>query len=189
MSLLVRGGRVLDPSSGVEHDADVLIEEGRVTRIARGIAEADQAIDARGCLVLPGFIDLHVHLREPGEEHKEDIRSGSEAAAAGGFTTVCCMPNTKPPNDSPHVTTQHRPPGGEVGCTRVRPIGAISTGLEGKQLSDFAALKRAGVVALSDDGRCVMDAGLMRRALVEAQSCALPVIQHCEDSNLSGQGR
>ncbi len=189
MSLLIRGGRVLDPASGVDRQADVLIDGDRIARVEPGItAGAARVVDARDRLVIPGMVDLHVHLREPGQVHKEDIESGTRAAAAGGFTTVCCMPNTTPPNDTRAVTELIVERARTRGCVRVRPIGAITRGLEGKALCEYADLKEAGVVAISDDGRCVMDTGLMRRALERASALALPVIQHCEDVTLAAGG-
>jgi dihydroorotase len=187
-SILIRGGRVLDPASGLDGERDVLIEEGRVARVERGLAGAERVIDARDRLVLPGLVDLHVHLREPGQEHKEDIASGTRAAAAGGFTTVCCMPNTAPVNDAPAVTAHVVERARALGGVRVLPIAAISVGLEGRELADYAALRAAGAVALSDDGRCVMNAALMRRALERARAHGLSVIQHCEDHELSRGG-
>jgi len=188
MSLLIRGGRVVDPASRIDRQLDLLVEEGRVARLDRGIAGARQVIDARDRLVLPGLVDMHVHLREPGQTHKEDIASGTAAAAAGGFTTVCCMPNTTPANDCAEVTGLILRRAAEAGRVRVRPIAAVSLGLNGEELSDFAALRAAGAVAFSDDGRCVMHSGLMRRALEQASALGLPVIQHCEDHLLSGGG-
>ncbi|MCC6749459.1 MAG: dihydroorotase [Deltaproteobacteria bacterium] len=188
MSLLIRGGRVVDPSQDLDREADVMIEGGRIARIDRGIAGAERVIDARNRLVLPGLVDLHVHLREPGEEYKEDVASGTRAAVAGGFTTVCCMPNTRPANDTRAVTELIVNRAREVGLARVHPVAAISRGLEGKSLCEYADLKEGGAVAVSDDGRCVMDAGLMRRAMEYAATFDLPVIQHCEDHNLSARG-
>ena len=188
MSLLIRGGRVLDPANGVDRQADVLIEHGRIARIDRGISAAENVFEAQGRLVIPGLVDLHTHLREPGEEYKEDIESGARAAAAGGYTAVCAMPNTVPVNDQRTVTEYILQRARLAGGVRVYPIGAISLGLEGKALCEYADMKAAGIVAVSDDGRCVMDAGLMRRALEYASTFGLPVIQHCEDQHLSGRG-
>jgi dihydroorotase len=187
-SLLIRGGHVLSPGEQVDRDADVLLRDGRVDRIEAGIAGAARVIDARGKLVIPGLVDLHVHLREPGQLHKEEIATGTLAAAAGGFTTVCCMPNTSPTNDSAEVTEAIVARAEALGGVRVRPIGAITRALRGEELSDFDALKRAGAVALSDDGRCVMNASLMRRALERARELDLPIVQHCEDHDLSAGG-
>jgi dihydroorotase len=187
-ALLIRGGRVLDPGSGVDRQADVLLQDGRVARIDRGIVAAAQIVDVRDRLVVPGLVDLHAHLREPGETHKEDLASGTQAAAAGGFTTICCMPNTRPPIDSRAVTELILRRAEELGGVRVRPIGAITRGLAGQALCDHDELRRAGVVAISDDGRCVMNAALMRRALERAAALLLPLVQHCEDHDLSASG-
>jgi dihydroorotase len=189
MTLLIKGGRVIDPANGVDGELDLLIEQGRVARLEAGLeAGAARVIDASGCLVLPGLIDMHVHLREPGQEHKEDIASGTAAAAAGGFTTVCCMPNTSPVNDSPQITARILERAREVGCVRVLPVAAITRGSRGEELCDFGALRAAGAVAVSDDGRGVMSAGLTRRALEAAAAADLPLIQHCEDEALSCNG-
>jgi dihydroorotase len=189
MRILIRQGRVLDPANGIDKQADVLIDQqGRISRIEQGIAGAERIIDAEGCLVLPGLIDLHVHLREPGQEHKEDLESGTRAAAAGGFTRICCMPNTAPVNDTRAVTEYILNRAQLVGLVHVHPIGAISRGLQGKELAELAEMKQAGIVAASDDGRCLMDAGLMRRALEYASTFELPIIQHCEDERLSQRG-
>jgi dihydroorotase len=187
MHLLLTGGRVIDPSRGVDRTADVLIEDARIVRVEPGLAPPAGArvIALQGRVVAPGLIDLHAHLREPGQEHKEDIASGTRAAAAGGYTTVCCMPNTAPVNDSAAVTERILRRAAEAGAVRVRPIGAITPGLEGEALADYAAMKAAGIVALSDDGRGVMNAALMHRALAAARELGLPVIQHCEDHDLS----
>jgi dihydroorotase len=186
--LLLRGGRVIDPASGTDRAADVLVEDGRVTRIAPGIRSAARVVELHGAIVAPGFVDLHVHLREPGQEYKEDIASGGRAAVAGGFTTVCCMPNTVPPNDSRAVTDLILRRAREVGLARVRPVGAISKGLAGESLAEIGELRDAGCVAVSDDGRPVMSAGLMRRALEYAATFGLPVVQHAEDLTLSAGG-
>jgi len=188
MRLLIRGGRVVDPDSGVDGQLDLLVDGERIARVERGIGPSgiEQVIDATDRLVLPGLVDMHVHLREPGQTHKEDIASGTAAAAAGGFTTVCCMPNTSPVNDAVLITRSILEKAHEVGRVRVLPVAAITRGLQGVELCDYAALKRAGAVAVSDDGRCVMDAGVMRRALEAAGAAGLPLIQHCEDHSLSG---
>ncbi len=189
-SIHLRGARVIDFALGVDREQDVVVEGGRVTRIGRGLNSPAGAlvIDARDLLVVPGLIDLHVHLREPGEEYKEDIASGSAAAIAGGFTAVCPMPNTHPPNDSRAVTDLIMKRAREVAGVHVYPVGAISRGLEGKTLSDIGELKDAGIVALSDDGKPVMNAALMRRAFEYARTFGLPVIQHAEDLHLSADG-
>src|SRR4029078_4409983 len=168
--LVLRGGRVFDPAAQrpVEQAAAVRITNGRIVEIGRGLV-APRIIDVKDHWVLPGLIDLHVHLREPGHEYKEDIETGTRAAAAGGVTTICCMPNTKPVNDQRTVTELIVRRAREVGVVRVRPIGAITQGLEGKALADMADMKEAGIVAISDDGRPVMNAGLMRRAVEYAR--------------------
>ena len=189
MKILIRRGRIVDPRAGVDRELDLLIEDGHIVRREPGIAASGaMVIEAVDHLVLPGLVDMHVHLREPGQTHKEDIASGTAAAAAGGFCTVCCMPNTTPVNDSVEVTALILQRAREVGVVRVRPVAAITRGLRGEELCDHAALRDAGAVALSDDGRCVMDAGVMRRALTSAMNAGLPVIQHCEDPALSGGG-
>ena len=189
MGLLLRGGRVLDPAGSVDRTADLLVEEGRIARVEPGILAPAGArvIEVGGLIVAPGLIDPHVHLREPGQEHKEDIQTGTRAAAAGGFTSVCCMPNTKPVNDCRAVTELIVRRAREVGAVRVFPIGAITKGSAGETLAAFGEMKAAGVVAFSDDGRCVMNAGLMRRALEAARALGLPVSQHCQDENLARQ--
>ena len=185
--LLLEGGRVIDPSRQFDQVADVLVVDGKIASIGEGAAGAD-AIDCAGKIVAPGFVDLHVHLREPGHEYKEDIASGARAAAAGGFTTICCMPNTEPPNDSRAVTELIVRRAREAACVHVWPIGAISKGLKGESLSEMGEMKDAGIVAVSDDGRPVMHAGLMRRALEYARTFGLPVVQHAEDLLLAQGG-
>ena len=192
--LVLRGGRVFVGSGGAavsaeaaDRAADVRIADGRIVEVGRGLA-GHRVIDVRDLWIAPGLIDLHVHLREPGQEYKEDIQTGTRAAAAGGFTTICCMPNTRPVNDQRTVTELIVRRAREVGAVRVRPIGAITQGLEGKQLSDVADMKEAGIVAISDDGRPVMNAGLMRRAFEYARTFELPVVQHAEDLDLSEEG-
>src|SRR5262249_20731757 len=186
--MLLRGGRLIDPASGTDRETDVLIENGRITRIATGVRSSGRTVELRRCLVLPGFVALHFHLREPGQESKEDIASGGRAAAAGGFTTVCCMPNTVPPNDCRAVTELITRRAREVDVVRVRPVGAISKGLAGESLAEMAELAEAGCVAGSHDGRPVMNAELMRRALEYARTFDLPVVQHAEDLNLAAGG-
>ena len=183
----IRGGRLIDPRQGTDDELDVIVQDGRVARIGKGLDTPSGALlcDARGKIVAPGFVDLHAHLREPGEEGKETIETGSNAAASGGFTTVCAMPNTNPPNDCRAITMLIHTRAREIGGVRVLPIGAITRGLAGEHLADFGELKEAGVVALSDDGKCVMNARLMRRALEYGRSFDLPIVQHAEDHNLS----
>lgn len=183
-SLLIRGGRVIDPAARVDADLDVLLRDGRVSEVAsakkiRG--SADETFDARGLIVAPGFIDLHVHLREPGQAYKETIASGTAAAAAGGFTSVCAMPNTVPVNDSPEITAwMLQPERGAV--VNVFPIAAATRGSLGEQLTDFRALQRAGAVAFTDDGKPVLNSGLMQEALRLSAELHVPVIQHAEDT-------
>jgi dihydroorotase len=189
MSLLVRGGLVVDPAAGLESVLDVLLDGGRVARIGQGLsAEGAEILDAAGLVVFPGFIDIHVHLREPGFEAKESITSGTAAAAAGGFTAVCAMANTDPVNDHRSVTRWIVDRAREARGTRVYPVGAITKGLRGEELAEFGELKDAGAVAVSDDGRWVKDSGVMRRALEYARLFDLPVATHAEDEMLSGRG-
>ena len=187
--LVLRGGRILDPAAGKPLDVagDLRISHGRIVEIGKGLT-GGRIIDVTDLWVVPGLIDLHVHLREPGQEYKEDIETGTRAAAAGGFTTICCMPNTKPVNDQRTVTEVIVRRAREVGLVRVRPIGAITQNLEGKALADIADMKEAGIVAISDDGRPVMNAGLMRRAFEYARTFDLPVVQHAEDLDLAEGG-
>lgn len=186
-SILIRGGRVIDPASRIDGAADILLKEGRVAEvvaIGKVSERADHVIDARGKVVAPGFIDLHVHLREPGQAHKETIASGTAAAAAGGFTSVCAMPNTSPVNDSIEVTRWMQQPERNA-VVNVFPIAAATKASEGKELTDFAGLHRAGAVAVSDDGRPILDDGLMKQALLLAARLRIPVIQHAEDTRLT----
>lgn len=187
--LLIRNGRVIDPASRMDAVADVLIEDGRVAGVGPGLSAAGaQTLDAGGMIVAPGFIDMHVHLREPGIEHAETIETGSRAAAAGGFTSICAMPNTVPVNDNPTVTSYIVERARKTAVTNVFPIGAITKGSAGEELAAIGAMKAAGIVAISDDGRPVMNARVMRRAMEYARSFDLPVINHCEDLNLSAGG-
>jgi dihydroorotase len=187
--LVLRGGRVFDPAAArpLDQAADVRIVNGRIAEIGKGLV-APRVVDVKDLWVVPGLVDLHVHLREPGQEYKEDIETGTRAAASGGFTTVCCMPNTRPVNDQRAITELIVRRAREVGAVRVRPIGAITQGLEGKRLADIAEMKDAGIVAISDDGRPVMNAGLMRRAFEYAKTFDLPLVQHAEDLELSESG-
>lgn len=188
-TLLIRGGTVIDPASGRNGVADVRIDDGKITAVGQGLtAEGAEVFEAAGLVVAPGFIDMHVHLRDPGFEHSETVETGSRAAAAGGFTTVCCMPNTNPINDSATVTNYILDRARRTAVVKVHPIGAITKGSLGEELASIGSLKRAGVVAISDDGRPVMNAQLMRRAMETAQSFDVPVINHCEDLNLSAGG-
>jgi dihydroorotase len=187
--LLIRNGRVIDPASGRDEVADILIKSGLIVRLGANLhATGAIAFDAAGLVVAPGFIDMHVHLREPGFEHAETIESGSRAAAAGGFTSICAMPNTHPVNDDATVTRYivERAHGSAV--VNVFPIGAITTDSAGEQLASIGSMKAAGVVAISDDGKPVMSSRVMRRAMEIAHAFDLPVIDHCEDLNLSAGG-
>ena len=187
--LLIKNGRVIDPASKHDAAADVLIEDGRVAAVGKNLSAADaKVVDASGLIVAPGFIDMHVHLREPGFEHAETIESGARAAAAGGFTSVCPMPNTSPVNDNATVTSYIVDKARRYAVVNVYPIGAITKGSKGEELAAIGAMKRAGAVAISDDGRPVMNARVMRRAMELAKSHNLPVINHCEDLNLSAGG-
>src|SRR5690242_10050909 len=180
MNLLIQNGRVIDPASETDTVADVLISEGRIADVDTGLsAPGAEVFDATGLVVAPGFLDIHVHLREPGFEHAENIESGSRAAAAGGFTSVCCMPNTKPVNDSATVTSYIVERARSRAVVNVFPIGAITKGSAGEELSAIGAMKAAGAVAISDDGRPVMNSRVMRRAMEFARSYDLPVIDHC----------
>ena len=189
MAIVIKNGRVIDPASNTDRVADVLIEEGRIAGVAPNLSSPKaEVFDATGMIVAPGFIDMHVHLREPGFEHAETIESGSRAAAAGGFTSVCCMPNTKPVNDSATVTSYIVEKARRKAVVNVFPIGAITKGSAGEELAAIGSMKAAGAVAISDDGRPVMNARVMRRAMEFARSYDLPIIQHCEDLNLSAGG-
>jgi dihydroorotase len=193
MKRLLKGGRVVDPGRGLDGVFDVLIDGDRIVRVTSTLAPAEAGdalvIDVPpGCVVCPGFIDMHVHLREPGQEHKETIATGTAAAAAGGFTAVACMPNTEPVNDTASVTQYIFERAADAGSVRVYPIGAVSRGSKGEQLAEIAELRGAGCVAVSDDGRPVASAALMRRALEYAGMLKMPVIDHCEDPSLKGDG-
>jgi len=187
VALLIAGGRVIDPASGLDQELDVLLRDDRVAELAApGVlkAHARETFSATGCIVAPGFVDLHVHLREPGQPHKETIATGTAAAAAGGFTAVCTMPNTNPVNDSPEITRWMQAPERDA-LVRVFPIAAATVGSQGEKLTSFAALKRAGAVAVSDDGKPILDDKLMRDALRAAGKLNLAVVQHAEDSRLT----
>ena len=188
--LFIKNGRVIDPAKKIDAVMNVIVENGKIAALSsvKKMPDGSEIIDAKGAIVAPGFVDLHCHLRDPGEEYKEDIESGSNAAAAGGFTTICCMPNTKPVNDSAAVTEYILKRAQEVSCVTILPVGSISRDLKGEGLADIGDLAKAGVVALSDDGRPVMNAMLMRHAMEYASSFGLFVISHAEDLNLRGRG-
>jgi dihydroorotase len=186
-SLLIRGGRIIDPATNTDAELDLLIRDGRISELAprsKLIGHAAEILNARGLIVSPGFIDLHVHLREPGQQHKETIATGTAAAAAGGFTSVCAMPNTSPVNDNPETTTwmTQAGRGAEV---NVFPVAAATMGSEGEQLTDFYALQRAGAVAFTDDGHPILEERLMREALALGARLRAPIIQHAEDTRMT----
>ena len=189
--IVLRGGRVLDPSKGFDETADVVIEAGRIRDVGRDAGASYRAsekvriLDAAGRWVCPGFIDLHVHLREPGQEYKEDIASGLDAAAAGGFTAVCPMPNTKPVNDTRAITEMMIARAEDHGGPRLLPFGAVTQGQRGVELTEMADLRDAGAIGVSDDGLCVMNAAVMRHAMEYARTFDLLVSQHCEDHHLT----
>ena len=191
MKLLISNGHLIDPAAPENTGMNVLIENGRVSAWVRpGDAqpEVDEIFDANGMLVAPGFIDMHVHLREPGQEHKETIATGCAAAVVGGFTSVCPMPNTTPVNDNAAITRYMIEQGERAGFSNVLPIGAITKSSDGSELAEMGEMKAAGAVAVSDDGRPVPNAGIMRRAMQYAKDFDLPVIDHCEDKSLSVGG-
>ena len=191
MKRLLRGGRVVDPANGVDGTFDVLIDGSRIAHVGRDIPVTDgiTVVDVpRGFVIVPGLIDMHVHLREPGQEHKETIASGTLSAVAGGFTAVACMPNTTPVNDNASITELMLKKAADAGLARVYPIGAVSRGSNGEYLADIAELHKAGCAAISDDGRPVATALLMRRALEYASMFDMPVIDHCEEQTLKADG-
>ena len=188
---ILKGGRVVDPAAGLDGVADVLIRDGRVARVGPHLEVDPAAVVVHvpdGCVVCPGFVDMHVHLREPGAEHKETVATGVAAAVAGGFTAVACMPDTEPANDEAGVTGLILAKAAQAGLARVYPIGAVTKGRAGRQLAGIGELREAGCVAVSDAGRPVADAILMRRALEYAAMCGMPVIDHCEDAALTADG-
>lgn len=189
--LVIRGGRVLDPGTGMDAVRDVWIRDGRIERLAEPgsvPAKGASVVEAAGCYVMPGLIDLHVHLRDPGFEYKEDIESGSRAAARGGFTTVCCMANTKPAADNAETIGYIVEKAKRVSPVHVIPVGAVTVGMEGKELSDMAAMKAAGAGAVSEDGKTVMDAALCRRGMERARDLGLVTMAHCEHKGMLAGG-
>src|SRR5438132_10555957 len=191
MQMRLKGGRVVDPVNGRDGVFDVLVDGDRIARVGRDVPidAGVRVVDVpAGLVVCPGLIDMHVHLREPGQEHKETVATGAAAAVAGGFTAVACMPNTDPVNDNAGVTEYILRKAAEANLARVYPIGAVSRGQKGEQLADIAELRQAGCVALTDDGRPVATALLMRRALEYAGLFKMPVIEHCEEQTLKAEG-
>ena len=187
--VLIQGGRILDPASGRDELGDVLIEEGRIAAVGADLdARGAERVEAEGGWIAPGFVDLHSHLREPGQEYKEDIASGGRAAVAGGFTAVACMANTHPVNDDPAMTDYILDRAAHDSPARVYPIAAATHGLEGEVMTEMVALVDAGAVAFSDDGRTIMDSGVMRRVLEYSRLVGCPVITHAEDRTLVGEG-
>ena len=188
-AILIRGGRVIDPSSGRDEQGNVLIKDGRVTAVGGGLdTEGAEVVDAAECIVTPGFVDLHAHLREPGFEQKGTIATETEAALRGGFTTVCAMPNTDPPPDSAPAVEALLKRVAQDARVRVLPVGCTTVGREGKQLAALSELAEAGCVAISDDGSPVSEGGLMRNALTLAGALGLVVAEHCDEPSLSGKG-
>ena len=187
--MLIRGGRVLDPSNDTDRQADVLVEDGRIAAIDPDFeVRGAEVVDAEGCWVAPGFIDMHVHLREPGQEYKEDLASGGRAAVAGGFTAVACMANTDPVNDDPSVTDYIRSQARKDSPARVYPIAAATRRLAGEVMTEMSALRDAGAVAFSDDGKTIMDAAVMRSVLEYSKLIDVPIIVHAEDCSLVNRG-
>lgn len=191
MNILIQNGRVIDPANSINEMLDMLISDGRIARIGKpgSISSSGcDVIDASGMIVAPGLVDMHVHLREPGFEYKETIATGVAAARAGGFTSVCCMPNTNPVNDSRSITEFILSQAAKEASANVFPIGAITKGSKGEELAEMGELRDAGCVAVSDDGRPVMSASMMRRAMEYSRIFDIPVISHCEDINLASNG-
>jgi dihydroorotase len=188
---IIRNGRVIDPANKRDKVGDVYIENGKIVASKSEIRNPKseiETVDAKGLIVAPGLIDMHVHLREPGFGHKETIESGARAAAAGGFTTIVCMPNTSPAADSPATIAWIKNRAADTACVNVLPTGAISKNLAGEELASIGSLGQAGVVAITDDGHCVQNHELMRRAIEYARMVGLPVLDHCQDYNLVGNG-
>ncbi len=191
-SLFLTGGRLVDPAAGLDGPMDLLIEEGKVAALgeaaAARVSPDTPRLEVPGLVVCPGLLDLHVHLREPGQSAKETLASGTEAAARGGFTTVVCMPNTHPPIDTPSTVSWVRQRAATQGRVNVLVAGALTQGLAGEAMAPLGSLVRAGVVAVTDDGHCIQNAELMRRVLEYSTMFDLPVMDHCQDYALSGDG-
>lgn len=189
MKLLLENGRVVDPASGTNRDADILVEDGRVREVGRGLSDPEaERLDLRGLIVCPGFVDMHVHLRQPGQEWKETIASGALASARGGFTSIACMPNTDPPNDNRSVTELILAEAEDACGVRIYPIGCVTKGQRGEELAEMEDMCSAGARAFSDDGLPVRSSLIMRRALEYAKSLDVPIIDHCEDAELVDGG-
>ena len=185
MTILIKNGRLINPSENLDKVMDIFVEDGIIKEKAESIEkQADTVIDAAGCYVMPGLIDLHVHFRDPGLTYKEDIETGSKAAAKGGFTTVCCMPNTKPVVDNVETVKYIIEKGEKTGLTNVLPVGAVTKNMAGVEITDVEDLKKAGICAISEDGKSVMNSGVYRKAMKNAAKANVPVLAHCEDINL-----
>ena len=185
MTILIKNGRLINPSEKLDKVMDIFVEDGIIKEKAESIEkQADTVIDAAGCYVMPGLIDLHVHFRDPGLTYKEDIETGSKAAAKGGFTTVCCMPNTKPVVDNVETVKYIIEKGEKTGLTNVLPVGAVTKNMAGVEITDVEELKKAGICAISEDGKSVMNSGVYRKAMKNAAKANVPVLAHCEDINL-----
>lgn len=185
MTILIKNGRLINPSENLDKVMDIFVEDGIIKEKAESIEkQADTVIDAAGCYVMPGLIDLHVHFRDPGLTYKEDIETGSKAAAKGGFTTVCCMPNTKPVVDNVETVKYIIEKGEKTGLTNVLPVGAVTKNMAGIEITDVEELKKAGICAISEDGKSVMNSGVYRKAMKNAAKVNVPVLAHCEDINL-----
>ena len=185
MTILIKNGRLINPSENLDKVMDIFVEDGIIKEKAETIdRQADTVIDAAGCYVMPGLIDLHVHFRDPGLTYKEDIGTGSKAAAKGGFTTVCCMPNTKPVVDNVETVKYIIEKGEKTGLTNVLPVGAVTKNMAGVEITDVEELKKAGICAISEDGKSVMNSGVYRKAMKNAAKANVPVLAHCEDINL-----
>jgi len=185
VTILIKNGRLINPSENLDKVMDIFVEDGIIKEKAESIEkQADTVIDVAGCYVMPGLIDLHVHFRDPGLTYKEDIETGSKAAAKGGFTTVCCMPNTKPVVDNVETVKYIIEKGEKTGLTNVLPVGAVTKNMAGVEITDVEELKKAGICAISEDGKSVMNSGVYRKAMKNAAKANVPVLAHCEDINL-----